>query len=87
MLVSVVILIIVTFVLAFGLYLAEVRVRPKYSFWDAMVWNFVKYVGDPAEYASAPITLQGKRQGKGMVLLMQFYHLCYSVLHHHFATS
>ena len=40
MLVSVIILILVTFVLAFGLYIAEVRVRLEYSFWDAMVWNF-----------------------------------------------
>ena len=60
MLVSVIILILVTFVLAFGLYIAEVRVRLEYSFWDAMVWNFVKYVGDPAEMASAPITLWGQ---------------------------
>ncbi len=53
MLVSVILLVIITLVLAFGLYVAEVRVNPDFSYGDALLWNFVKYIGDPAEMASA----------------------------------
>ena len=60
MLVSVLILIVVTLFLALGLYLAEARVNPDFSYGDALVWNFVKYVDDPAEMTSAPVTLLGK---------------------------
>lgn len=60
MLVSVVILIVVSLFLALGLYLAEVRVNPDFGYGDALLWNFVKYVDDPAEMTSAPVTLLGK---------------------------
>ena len=60
MLVSVVILIVVSIFLALGLYLAEVRVNPDFGYGDALLWNFVKYVDDPAEMTSAPVTLLGK---------------------------
>lgn len=60
MLVSVILLVIITLVLAFGLYVAEVRVNPDFSYGDALLWNFVKYIGDPAEMASAPVTVLGK---------------------------
>ena len=60
MLVSVVILIIITLLLAYGLYYAEARVRSDFSYFDALVWNFVKYVEDPAEVATGLVTTAGK---------------------------
>ena len=60
MLVSVVILIMVSLFWALGLYLAEVRVNPDFGYGDALLWNIVKYVDDPAEMTSAPVTLLGK---------------------------
>jgi voltage-gated potassium channel len=58
--VSVYLLAIVTFIFATLLYLAEHSVSADYSFCDALVWTFVKYVEDPADIASAPVTLVGK---------------------------
>lgn len=55
MLVSVVILIVVSLFLALGLYLAEVRVNPDFGYGDALLWNFVKYVDDPAEIGRAHV--------------------------------
>ena len=60
MLVSVVILVIVTFILATFMYFAEARVRSDFSYFDALVWNFVKYVEDPAEVATGLVTTAGK---------------------------
>lgn len=63
MLVSVIILVLLTFILAAGMFLAESRVNPDFSYWDALVWHFVKYVDDPSEIASAPVTTLGKVLG------------------------
>lgn len=60
MLVSVVILVIVTLLLAIGLWLAEARVNPDFGYGDALLWDVVKYVEDPAEMTNAPVTLLGK---------------------------
>lgn len=63
MLVSMIILVLLTFILAAGMYLAESRVNLDFSYWDALVWHFVKYVDDPSEIASAPVTTLGKVLG------------------------
>ena len=57
---SVKLLAVVTFCFAILLYLAENAINPDYTFWDALVWTFVKYVEDPADIASAPMTAMGK---------------------------
>lgn len=56
-------LIIITLVFAVVLYVAESSVNGDYSFWDALVWIFVKYVDDPADIAAAPETPVGKVVG------------------------
>ena len=63
MLTSVVILIVVTLVFASLMYLAEHLQNPSFSFWDAIKWNFVKYVGDPAEVTEPPVTVFGQIVG------------------------
>lgn len=58
--VSVLYLVVITFILAIILWLAESRVQDDFSFWDGLLWPFVKYVGDPAEIGDAPLTVVGK---------------------------
>ena len=58
--VSGIILLLVTAVFAIALFLAEHSANPDYSFWDALVWTFVKYVEDPADIVSPPITVLGQ---------------------------
>lgn len=58
--VSGIFLIAITFVLTVIMYLAENRVQPDFSFWDAFIWPYEKYVGDPAEIGEAPVTIIGK---------------------------
>ena len=58
--VSGIILLLVTSVFAIALFLAEHSANPDYSFWDALVWTFVKYVEDPADIVSPPITVLGQ---------------------------
>ena len=53
-------LVAITFVLTVIMYLAESRVQPDFGFWDAFIWPYEKYVGDPAEVSEAPVTFVGK---------------------------
>ena len=57
------VLLLVTLGFATLLFFAEHRANADYSFWDALVWTFVKYVEDPADIASAPATMIGKIVG------------------------
>lgn len=63
MLTSLVILIAVTFVVALLMWIFEQQHNPEFGFCDALVWNFVKYVGDPAEVGNPPVTALGKFMG------------------------
>ena len=47
--VSVKLLVVVTVCFAVVLFLAERTTNDEYTFWDALVWTFVKYVEDPAD--------------------------------------
>ncbi len=58
--VSLKVLAIVTIIFALAMFLAERPSNPDYSFWDALVWTFVKYVEDPADIVDAPVTVFGK---------------------------
>ena len=61
--VSLKVLAVVTLLFAVAMYVAEHIQNPEFSFWDALVWTFVKYVDDPADIADAPVTLVGKVVG------------------------
>ena len=61
--VSLKVLAVVTLLFAVAMYLAEHLQNPEFSFWDALVWTFVKYVEDPADIVEAPVTLVGKVVG------------------------
>ncbi len=61
--VSLKVLAIVTLLFALAMYIAEHYQNPEFSFWDALVWTFVKYVEDPADIAEAPVTVVGKIVG------------------------
>jgi voltage-gated potassium channel len=58
--VSGIILLLVTAVFAIALFFAEHSASSDYSFWDALVWTFVKYVEDPADIVSPPVTVLGQ---------------------------
>ena len=58
--VSGIILLLVTVVFAIALFFAEHWACTDYSFWDALVWTFVKYVEDPADIVSPPVTVLGQ---------------------------
>lgn len=57
---SLMILLLVTLVFTFIMWLAESGSNPDYSFWDALVWVIVKYVDDPADVVTAPVTILGQ---------------------------
>ena len=57
--VSLKMLFIVTLCFAVLLYLAESTLNADYTFWDALVWTFVKYVDDPADISTPPVTIIG----------------------------
>jgi len=61
--VSLKVLAVATLLFALAMYIAEHYQNPEFSFWDALVWTFVKYVDDPADIAEAPVTLIGKVVG------------------------
>jgi voltage-gated potassium channel len=61
--VSLKVLAVVTLLFAIAMYVAEHFQNPEFSFWDALVWTFVKYVEDPADIAETPITVVGKIVG------------------------
>ena len=58
--VSGIILLLVTVVFAIALFFAEHSVNTGYTFWDALIWTFVKYVEDPADIVSPPVTVLGQ---------------------------
>lgn len=57
---SLIILILTTQVFAIIMWIAERTANDGYNFWDALVWVIVKYVEDPAEIVTAPVTLMGQ---------------------------
>ena len=61
--VSVKLLLLVTIGFSIALFFAEHSVNSDYTFGDALVWTFVKYVEDPADIVSAPVTLLGQIVG------------------------
>ena len=58
--VSGIVLALVTMLFAIALVIAEHSASSDYSFWDALVWTFVKYVEDPADIVSPPVTVLGQ---------------------------
>ena len=60
---SVKVLVLITFVFAILLYIAEHSVNNEFSFIDALVWTFVKYVEDPADVTTSPSTILGQIVG------------------------
>ena len=72
--VSILLLGIVTMIFAFLLWLAEGRINPDFGLGDALVWTFVKYVDDPADVATAPVTIFGQVVGTMVGILgMAFF--------------
>lgn len=61
--VSLRVLAIITVLFAVAMFIAEHPSNPDYTFWDALVWTFVKYVEDPADIVDAPVTVFGKIVG------------------------
>ncbi len=53
--VSGIFLVVITCVLTVILYLAESRVDPEFSFWDAFIWPYEKYLGDPGKVVDDPL--------------------------------
>ncbi|MBR4988434.1 MAG: hypothetical protein IKY85_00835 [Bacteroidaceae bacterium] len=58
--VSTKLLLLVTLLFAVMMFIAENSVNSDYSFFDALIWTFVKYVEDPAYIESPPITVLGQ---------------------------
>jgi voltage-gated potassium channel len=61
--VSMLLLVLVTLIFALLMWMAEKSSNPTFDFWDALVWTFVKYVDDPADITTSPITLLGQIVG------------------------
>ena len=61
--VSLQLLLISTAILVVAMWMAESRVNNDYNLFDAIVWAFVKYVEDPADIASPPVTAIGQIVG------------------------
>ena len=61
--VSIMLLAMVTLAFALLMWIAEGSSNPDFSFWDALVWTFVKYVEDPADITTSPITVFGQIVG------------------------
>ena len=53
--VSGIFLVAITCVLTVFLYLAESSVDPDFSFWDAFIWPYEKYLGDPGKVVDDPL--------------------------------
>ena len=53
--VSGVFLVAITFVLTVILYFAESRVDSNFTFWDAFIWPYEKYLGDPGKIVDEPV--------------------------------
>ncbi|MDE7414499.1 MAG: hypothetical protein K2N05_12040 [Muribaculaceae bacterium] len=61
--VSLQVLVATTLVLSLLLYIVEHNAQPEvfHSYWDAMLWSFMGYIGDPGEFAAyTPITFWGR---------------------------
>ena len=58
--VSIKVLLLVTLFFAVMMYIAENSANSEYSFLDALVWTFVKYVEDPADVTTSPVTILGQ---------------------------
>ncbi len=61
--VSLQVLVATTVVLSLLLYLVEHKAQPEvfHSYWDALLWSFMGYIGDPGEFATyAPVTFWGR---------------------------
>ncbi len=58
--VSTKLLLLVTLLFAVMMFIAENSVNSDYSFFDALIWTFVKYVEDPADIVSPPVTVLGQ---------------------------
>ncbi len=53
--VSSIFLVAITCVLTVILYLAESRVDPNFGLWDAIIWPYEKYLGDPGKVVDDPL--------------------------------
>lgn len=53
--VSGIFLVAITCVLTVILYLAESRVDPNFGLWDAIIWPYEKYLGDPGKVVDDPL--------------------------------
>ena len=53
--VSVLYLAIITFVLTIILWLAEHQADSDFGFWDAFIWPYEKYIGDPGKVVDEPL--------------------------------
>ena len=53
--VSGIFLVVITFVLTVCLYFAESWVDPEFGFWDAFIWPYEKYLGDPGKVVDDPL--------------------------------
>ena len=53
--ISILYLAAITFILAIILWLAERQVQPDFSFWDAFIWPYEKYIGDPGKIVDDPL--------------------------------
>ena len=62
-LISLKLLMVITFFFAILMWIGEGSKNPDFGFWDAIVWTFVKYVEDPADVTTSPITLFGQIVG------------------------
>jgi len=60
---SLIILLVVTVIFALVMWWAEHRANPDFDLIDGLVWTFVKYVEDPAEISTPPITAWGQFVG------------------------
>lgn len=61
--VSLQVLIAATLLLSLMLYIVEHKAQPEifHNYWDALLWSFMGYIGDPGEFAAyAPITFWGR---------------------------
>ena len=61
--VSMLLLVLVTLIFALLMWMAERNSNTTFDFWDALVWTFVKYVDDPADITTSPITPFGQFVG------------------------
>lgn len=57
---SLIILISITLIFSFAMWLAEKGGSNHYTLGDALIWVIVKYVEDPADIAIAPVTVLGQ---------------------------